>query len=190
VGRPITETPEQRFWKHVNKDGPVPEHAKELGKCWVWTGCTIAGYGQLRINKRNEPAHRFSYSTHCGVVGELWVLHKCDNPRCVNPSHLFLGDHTANTSDKMAKKRHRGPRGERCAQHILTAGAVQQIRFRYATTSDTLASIASAHGVRRGAIKDIVRGVNWKHLPWPDGVKQLAQERSRNTQKKLGKLCA
>jgi hypothetical protein len=95
---------EVRFWAKVKKtDG-----------CWQWTGAaTPDGYGFLAraINGERHPlrAHRFSWELHRGPVPEgLWVLHRCDNPRCVNPDHLFLGDRTANMRDCAAKGRIRG----------------------------------------------------------------------------------
>lgn len=190
MSRPITETPAQRFWKKVNMDGPIPSHVPELGTCWEWTGAKIAGYGTIRIAGKNVPAHRFSFEIHSYTpIQSKWVLHHCDNPSCVNPKHLFLGDHAANTADKMKKGRHRGPRGERCARHILTSEDVQKIRINYALTNNPLAEIALAHGVKRGAIKDIVQNVNWTHLPWPsEDIFRLARERARNTRIRLGKL--
>jgi hypothetical protein len=93
---------EERFWSKVEM---IPFH-----DCWEWVGCKVpAGYGQLRLGGKKEPnlfAHRVSYVIHNGEIGKgLFVLHKCDNPSCVNPRHLFLGTHQDNMNDMKAKGR-------------------------------------------------------------------------------------
>ena len=82
------------FWRKVDKKGPIhPIH----GRCWVWTGSKVGkGYGQ----------HRRSWKIHFGEIPDgLYVLHKCDNPLCVNPSHLFLGTPKDNVQDMLEKGR-------------------------------------------------------------------------------------
>lgn len=88
----------QRLWYYV-----LPND--ETG-CWEWTGSLNGeGYGRLSLYGKAKLAHRVSYETCCGDVGNLFVLHKCDNRRCVNPSHLMLGDAKANSDDMRAKGR-------------------------------------------------------------------------------------
>ena len=77
--------------------------------CWEIQGGAFVPYGyiRIRVNGRNVIAHRFSYSVHVGPIPSgLHVLHRCDNPRCVRPDHLFLGTHTDNMRDRAAKGRH------------------------------------------------------------------------------------
>lgn len=102
--RPVTHNspPAKRFWAGVDT----------TGDCWVWKGSKAgAGYGVLGIDYKSVYAHRFSYELHFGPIPDnLCVLHKCDNPPCVNPDHLFLGTQLDNMDDRNRKGRtHKGP---------------------------------------------------------------------------------
>src|SRR6185369_11378251 len=97
----------QRFFSHVNKDGPAPVHQPKLGPCWIWTAGTSRGYGQFsRSHKVKVPAHRVSWVIHNGPIPDgLFVLHRCDRPECVRPDHLFLGTGDDNMADMVSKGR-------------------------------------------------------------------------------------
>ncbi|MEU1497020.1 HNH endonuclease signature motif containing protein [Streptomyces sp. NPDC005732] len=79
-----------RFWAKVNKEGPVPEHAPELGPCWIWTSGKTSGYGGFHPTRdRTVLAHRYAYEVTVGPIAEgLVVDHLCRRPACVRPSHL------------------------------------------------------------------------------------------------------
>lgn len=91
----------RRFWAKVDKEGPIhPTH----GQCWVWTPVSGGRYGKLKVNDRWTRPHRVSWLLHHGEITDgLFVLHRCDNKRCVNPDHLFLGDDDDNKKDYVAK---------------------------------------------------------------------------------------
>lgn len=104
IGGKNTMSLEDRFWNKVDKE-------TESG-CWEWVGSTRNGYGCIRPIGVTKYSHRVSWELHNGPIPDgLWVLHKCDNRKCVNPDHLFLGTNQDNVNDKMSKGR--GPVGAR-----------------------------------------------------------------------------
>ena len=162
-----------RFWEKVDRDGPTQPHMETA--CWVWTGGTLSGYGQLRIgstldgSRRMVRAHRLSWEIHFGPVPEgegyhgTCVLHRCDNRACVRPDHLFLGSNRDNSLDMLAKGRGNKSRGER--QHLakLTEKQVREIRKRKAA-GEFLREIAPDYGVSLRTVSLICRREIWKHV--------------------------
>lgn len=97
-----------RFWERINKSGPIPKHVPEIGNCWQWLAGTSGGkYGKLRIGDKHYSTHRLSFMIHNPLqnIDEKLICHKCDNVRCVNPEHLFVGDSIANVRDCISKNR-------------------------------------------------------------------------------------
>lgn len=131
--------------------------------CWLWTGATGGnGYGRFTVGgRRTAQAHAVAYEWFVGPIGGLHVLHRCDVPACVNPSHLFLGSQAENMADMVAKGR--SARGERGGRAKLTATDIPAIRAAYAAGSSTVV-LSNRYGVSAGAITEIVRGRNWRHV--------------------------
>lgn len=154
----------EKFWNQVNKNGSIPAHNPSLGSCWEWTGrLDHMGYGRFRFEHKRWLTHRLSWKFTNGTLDpNICVLHKCDNPLCLNPDHLFLGTLKDNSEDMVAKGRQGRPRGELQGRHKLTWKQVELIRTRYASGGVTQQQLADEIGTTQGNIGRIVRGEMWK----------------------------
>lgn len=161
-----------RFWSKVDKSpgyGPA-------GDCWRWTSCTDKdGYGLIG-GFFSTRAHRLSFAIANRDIPvpppELHVCHRCDNPGCVNPDHLFLGTGPQNHADKCAKRRQaRGPKHSKAmkdrefrgTKHPLSKLTDDDIR---AIRSDDRAQrkIAKSYGISQPLVSKIVRLEAWTHV--------------------------
>lgn len=150
---------EKRFKRKLAPGGP--------DDCWEWTGQRDRGYGNVVFGraKRSLRAHRLAYVLHNGMIPEYLngmlacVLHRCDNPPCCNPKHLFLGTNTDNIDDMMRKNRQN--KGENSGRAKLTDENVLAIR---AATKD-IGKLHTVYGVSPGTIMMVRSGNSWKHLP-------------------------
>lgn len=178
------------FWSRVNKDGPTQPHMDT--PCWVWGGATIhRRYGRTPwMGSKSEGAHRIAYQlAHGAVPVGLIVLHRCDNPPCCNPAHLWSGTQADNVADMIAKGRHvassgdangsrlhpdrlawgarNGARlhpakfqGENNGRSKLTANDVREIRAEFAAGASKK-GIARKWGVSDTNIISIIRRETW-----------------------------
>ena len=149
-----------RFWPKIDNQSPF------LG-CWTWTSCTNpAGYGVFRYHGAARLAHRVAWVFFRGPIQNgLCVLHQCDNPRCVNPAHLFLGTQADNVRD-MDKKARRVSRplfGDAHPRARLTSAAVVRIRSLYETGLGQK-EIGSRLGVSQSTVSRVLRGAGWNHV--------------------------
>lgn len=143
---------QERFWEKVDK----------TEDCWIWTSAVDhRGYGLLGGNAPMRPAHRLSYLLAYGHPGDGQVCHTCDNPPCVNPRHLFLGDNALNRADMAAKKR--STWGERNRHAKLTEDQVREIR-RQAADKVLHRVIAERFGISRATVSDIFHRRSWHQL--------------------------
>lgn len=168
-------TPEQRnaaFWARVAK-------SSDADGCWLWTAyCDKGGYGRLSWDGKTRGAHQVSWELANGEIPDgQCVLHNCpsgDNPRCVNPVHLWLGTKSANSKDRDQKGRtatgiksgkHTHPesiqRGSRNGRAKLTEAQVVEIRRRYSEGGISHAKLGKEYGVGHETINLIVNGRTW-----------------------------
>lgn len=133
--------------------------------CWEWTKrLNICGYGILVINDKNYPSHRVSYMLYNGEVNNLLVLHKCDNRKCVNPEHLFLGNQKDNMNDMRFKNRDKKASGEQAGPTKLTENIVLSIRSDYNTGNFTHKQLAIKYNTTEGNCSRITRKETWRNI--------------------------
>lgn len=168
VGR-YDRAPADRFWALVDKNGPTPAQA-DLGPCWVWNGCVDSwGYGHFKVSGVVRRAHRFSWEmAREPVPPHLVVCHRCDNPPCVNPDHLFVGTQADNIRDMAAKGRLRWVCGEKSGRSVLSESDVLRIRERLSSGTKH-AVLANEFSVSRQLISAINTGRIWRCLPLGGG---------------------
>lgn len=155
------------------------DRIKDKEGCWEWPGkIGNHGYGMFLLGNnpyRETLAHRYSFEHHKGIApGKLFVCHRCDNPKCINPDHLFLGTSADNSADMVSKDRH--GRGERkVTQAVLSDEAVREIRRRFELRWKTRGvaangdpngarALAQEYGVSIWAIFDCCNRRRWKHI--------------------------
>jgi hypothetical protein len=195
--------PASSLQPHVNTIGSLrgfPADVRLLSKlkhgkngCWEFTGFKDAdGYGKLQIGRRSIGAHRISWAAHRGEIpGGMCVLHKCDNPSCCNPLHLFLGTAAENMADRDAKGRQakgdsvsmrlhpesklwgdRNParihpeklaRGEKQGSAVLTESNVIAMRHKYAG-GVRRSELASEFKCSWSAVDSVVSRRTWRHV--------------------------
>lgn len=147
-------TYEQRFWRKV-------DHTET---CWLWMGAKRGdGYGAFQLGPKQIAAHRYSYQLRSGEIPEgMVVMHSCDVPLCVNPTHLRLGTHAENSADA-ARKGRKLP-GSQNHQAKLTEGQVIEMRERYAAGGVTQRQLADAFEVSPALVAAIVARKAWRHV--------------------------
>lgn len=127
--------------------------------CWLWMGSTATGgYGRVWHKGKPELAHRVSYWLACGPTSDKQVLHRCDNPACVNPDHLFLGDIAGNMGDR--DKKGRQARGERQGSAVLTETQVRLLR----DAKGSERALAKQFGIAPSTVRKIRLRKTWAHL--------------------------
>lgn len=155
----------KRFLKYIKIGQP--------DECWEWTGSYHKfGYGQFKWQEENiHNAHVAAYVLFIGKRHGLYVCHSCDNPRCVNPHHLWLGTNKQNIQDMDRKGRakrydfsQRDQRGEKNCMAKLSSDTVRRMREIYAEGSLSYSKVAKKFGVSTMAAYRAIVGQSWKKL--------------------------
>jgi len=159
---------EECFWAQVDRSANDAD-------CWQWLGPKLpSGYGVISKGKIRY-AHRLALRlSGVDVPVDNDVCHKCDNPPCCNPSHLFVGTRKENMEDCAAKGR--STKGEKDAQALLRAEQVLQIR-EAAANGETHAAIAARYGIARRTVGKVASGVRWAHVGGPIIVQKPGRPR-------------
>lgn len=153
---------EERFWANV----------KKTRGCWKWTGGTSDGRGYFYWDGRQGLAYRYSWELHIGPIPKgKQINHKCDNPGCVRPDHLYIGTQQDNMTDKRVRKRsavgakngtrtkpERVARGERHGNATLSDAAIKEMRERYAGGGLSQNDLSREYGITQAAINSIILG--------------------------------
>ncbi len=131
--------------------------------CWEWHGAhNKKGYGIISIDNRRICTHRLMYWVERGAIpAGMLVLHKCDNPKCCNPAHLFLGTAKENTQDMMKRGRGAPPpthKGESCTWSKLTTAEVLAIKELHSLGQHTYTALGRKFGVSNVHVKRIIDG--------------------------------
>jgi hypothetical protein len=150
---------EDFFWQKVDR--------RSDDECWNWIGSTHYrwGYGSFRDGKRKFiAAHRYSWKlVHGDIPKGMCICHKCDNPKCVNPNHLFMGTVADNNLDKKLKGRQPPVIGEKNPKARLKEDDIREIRNLH-NIGYSGASIGRMYGVVKEEIYGIIKGKRWSHV--------------------------
>jgi len=147
-----------RFMRKVDKRGD--------DECWEWLSVKLpSGYGKFQLNYKNPLAHRVSWAIHKGSIPSgMCVCHKCDNPSCVNPNHLFLGTRLDNVRDMDKKRRGNRAKGSNHYKSKLVESDAIKIRELYKTGNYSRIELGKMFGVSDKNIHPIVNRETWKHV--------------------------
>lgn len=149
------------FWSYVKKDG----HPKG---CWEWQKSCLksGGYGQFNLNGDMWRTHVLSYVLTRGDIPDgIWICHECDNPKCVNPDHLFPGTPQDDMTDMIKKGRARHSHGEDRPMAIHTNEEVANLKALLLEGVMSRARLARMFNFDRSSVTKIAKGILWPHIP-------------------------
>jgi hypothetical protein len=162
----------ERLWQYID--------VGDFDECWEWTGFRepVGGYGRFVLyapdvpSQRNIPAHRLAYEQFWRIPLQHWALHRCNNPPCCNPLHVYDDTNSQNQLDSIAagtavvlrRDWRNTARGERAGRAKLTEEIVREIRRRYAEGGITQDQLAAEYGVGQPRISALLLRKTWAHV--------------------------
>jgi len=148
----------------------VMANIQKTDTCWLWTGTRHhTGYGRIEIQGKSMGAHRAIWILLNGPLRpDQHVCHRCDNPPCVNPDHLFIGTRSDNMRDCVAKGRKNPahPKGESHPRSRLTEASVRAMRVE-SMRGDSTSVLSERYGISASQVQRIIAGKRWGHIPLP-----------------------
>ena len=136
-----------------------------LSGCWLWSGGVGSdGYGKISVGTKTMQAHRLSYEVFKGNIGTMQVLHRCDVPCCVNPSHLFLGTNIDNVMDKIRKNRQSRKGGPSYGSKNYFSKLNEQDVLEIRKSLLSIEELAKKYGVTKHTVFNIKNRFSWKHI--------------------------
>ena len=131
--------------------------------CWEWTGSKDGGgYGMAFVDGVMVKSHRYSWEYYFGSIPSgLWVLHKCDNPACINPEHLFLGTNGDNMKDKVKKERQSRLFGDKNGRCVMTKDLVIELRQLYASGKFSYRDLVGRFNISQTQVARIIKKESW-----------------------------
>lgn len=148
----------ERFWKHVN--------IKSDNECWEWKGnINRSGYGQFTIRHKNYRSHRIAYDlTYDTIPDGKQVLHHCDNRKCCNPNHLFLGTNQDNMMDAKIKGKFLGRDGKNNSNSKFMDFEIMEIRNLYMSGLYSYRNLSNIYKTSHSNICNIINKKSWKNI--------------------------
>ncbi|HBD95461.1 MAG TPA: hypothetical protein DC057_14930 [Spirochaetia bacterium] len=135
--------------------------------CWEWQGTTKNKYGELDYKGKKFKAHRLSYmlkNNNFHISSKIKICHTCDNPKCINPNHLFAGTQRDNIYDMENKNRSVHLKGSQNGNSKVTERQVVEIRNKYSTNKFSQRELGEKYGLSSSMVGEIIRGNFWKHI--------------------------
>lgn len=146
----------ERFWSKVD--------VRNTSKCWPWRAYKDKdGYGMFLLEGKSERSHRIALFLRTGNFPK-YACHKCDNPTCCNPDHIYDGSHAENMRDAKERKRFMPTRGSKHYSTSLTDAKVKAIREEYSKGDSNMLEVAKMFGCSQSAVQRVVSRTTWKDV--------------------------